>query len=265
MKKYFFIDYDNTLFSHRTHQIPDSALKALLSAQKAGHRIFLASGRAFRGDLSEFVGSDFRPDGSVGSNGALVSVGGIMLEENYFDSDIKERLIHFVMEKNYCVIARSEDTWYISNLEHMLANRREEQPLNGAIKSGNDFWDLLDKPVLSFYLEEGEDGIRDLQQHFPELKLLRMGDELGGADIVLQTNGKAAGMRKILDYFGASIEDSVAIGDSMNDLEILKEAALGIAMGNAMPELKEAADYVTDDIDADGLGHAIAYALLDKS
>ena len=48
----------------------------------------------------------------------------------------------------------------------------------------------------------------------------------------------------------------MAFGDSMNDYEIIREAGLGIAMGNACEELKNAADYVTDDIDRDGLWNA---------
>ena len=49
------------------------------------------------------------------------------------------------------------------------------------------------------------------------------------------------------------MEDAVAVGDSMNDYEIIKEAGLGIAMGNAIEELKAAADYVTADIGEHGI------------
>ncbi|MCI8558860.1 MAG: HAD hydrolase family protein [Lachnospiraceae bacterium] len=49
MKKYFFIDYGNTIFSHCTHTIPESTATALLSLQNAGHKVFLASGRGLSG------------------------------------------------------------------------------------------------------------------------------------------------------------------------------------------------------------------------
>lgn len=69
------------------------------------------------------------------------------------------------------------------------------------------------------------------------------------------------GIPLILDYYGASIEDAVAIGDSMNDLNMIHLAGLGISMGNAMQEVRKAADYVAKDIDDNGLSDAIHYAL----
>ena len=52
------------------------------------------------------------------------------------------------------------------------------------------------------------------------------------------------------------MEHTIAFGDSMNDYEIVREAGIGIAMGNSVDELKAVADYVTDDIDRDGVWKA---------
>ncbi len=126
---------------------------------------------------------------------------------------------------------------------------------------GKDFLTLYDCLVNAFFLSDTPEAIEDVQAHFPELKLLRMGTELGGADVIPRANGKANGIPLILDYDGASLTDTVAIGDSMNDLEMVRTAHLGIAIGNAMPELKKAADYIAPDIDEDGLSTAIQWAL----
>lgn len=77
-----------------------------------------------------------------------------------------------------------------------------------------------------------------------------------GADIVERSSSKAAGLRRLCQYYRIPIEDTVAFGDSMNDCEIIREAGIGVAMGNATPELKATADYVTDDIDKDGIWKA---------
>ena len=66
-------------------------------------------------------------------------------------------------------------------------------------------------------------------------------------------NSKANGLKRLCRYYGVDQAHTYAFGDSMNDYEILKEAGVGIAMGNALEELKEAADYVTDDISRDGV------------
>ena len=60
-------------------------------------------------------------------------------------------------------------------------------------------------------------------------------------------------MRVFMDRYDLSREETAAFGDADNDLEMLEYAGLGIAMGNATENLKARADYVTKDIDEDGL------------
>ena len=81
------------------------------------------------------------------------------------------------------------------------------------------------------------------------------------AEIVLSDISKATGIEKVLSYYGASREDSVAIGDGSNDIEMVEYANIGIAMGNASADLIAVADYVTTDIEKDGIKNAIFYAL----
>ena len=63
-------------------------------------------------------------------------------------------------------------------------------------------------------------------------------------------------IRDRCQYYDIGLEQTVAFGDSMNDYEIVREAGIGIAMGNSVEELKAVADYVTDDIDRDGVWKA---------
>lgn len=257
--KYFFIDYDNTLFSHWTRRIPDSALEALRLLREAGHKIILASGRGFKGDLTSLLGSDFTPDGIAGANGAIIELEGKLLKEIYYDPEVQKRLIDFVMERGYCLLAHYGNQAYTSNLERLL-ERHDYNPLSSMPLGGDAFLMLRDKPMASFFMDEEEPPLRDVEQNFPELKILRMG-AFGGADVIPRENGKDKAMLQILEYYGASRADAVAIGDSMNDMDILKAAGLGIAMGNAMQELKDAADYVAKPIDEDGFLDAVRYAL----
>ena len=80
-----------------------------------------------------------------------------------------------------------------------------------------------------------------------------------GADVIENGFTKADGMYKVCDYFGVPHDHTYAFGDSQNDLHILKAAEVGIAMGNADPVLKAAADYVTDAIDRDGIYNACVH------
>ena len=66
----------------------------------------------------------------------------------------------------------------------------------------------------------------------------------------------------MLDHFGASIDAVTAFGDSMNDYDMLSFAKVGVAMGNAVDELKSAADVVTSSVADDGVADYINNVLL---
>lgn len=68
---------------------------------------------------------------------------------------------------------------------------------------------------------------------------------------------KGSGLRELCEILNIDVKDCVAIGDGPNDLEILQTAGVGVAMGNAIDEIKKIADYVTDDNDHDGVVKAI--------
>lgn len=88
-----------------------------------------------------------------------------------------------------------------------------------------------------------------------------MGKELGGADIIPVENGKVIGASRILDYYHTDFAHTAAIGDSMNDVELIEAAGFGVAMGNAEMTSRKEPDYVAPAITEDGLQDAIAHAL----
>ena len=103
-----------------------------------------------------------------------------------------------------------------------------------------------------------------MEKQFPQLKFpMFAGKE--GADVVEIEASKAEGLKRLCAYFNVPLRDTVAFGDSMNDYEILMEAGTGVAMGNSVPKLKEIADYITTDIEEDGVWNAcLALNLFEK-
>ena len=78
-------------------------------------------------------------------------------------------------------------------------------------------------------------------------------------DVIPKGSSKQVGVDKMLDYFGISLDESMAFGDGGNDVLMLKHVGIGVAMGNAEDEVKRAADYVTDSVDEDGVEKALRH------
>lgn len=101
--------------------------------------------------------------------------------------------------------------------------------------------DLVEQPALS--------------SHFPNCDFTRSSSYL--VDILPKNGAKEKGIQSVCDVFGITREEIMVFGDSWNDIGMLKYAGVGIAMGNALPEVKKSANYVTSDNNHDGIMNAL--------
>ena len=76
-------------------------------------------------------------------------------------------------------------------------------------------------------------------------------------EIMIPNVTKATGLERVAQKSGISLQDMMAFGDGENDIEMLKEVGLGIAMENAFAHVKEIADDVTSSNEEDGIAVAI--------
>ena len=80
-----------------------------------------------------------------------------------------------------------------------------------------------------------------------------------GSDVISNGGGKAKGIEEILHHYGIKKEETMAFGDGENDIDMLAYCQIGIAMGNAHEDLKKVADYITEDIDNNGVELALKH------
>ena len=81
-------------------------------------------------------------------------------------------------------------------------------------------------------------------------------------EIVPHGFSKAGGIRRVCEMLGISQENTIAVGDSINDVDMLRYAGVGIVMGNGTQVAKENADYITTGIYEDGIWNAMAHLAL---
>jgi Predicted hydrolases of the HAD superfamily len=79
------------------------------------------------------------------------------------------------------------------------------------------------------------------------------------ADVNIKGMSKSKGIDAMLKYYNIPLSQSMAFGDGGNDITMLRHAAIGVAMGDASDAVKQAADYVTDTVDDNGVVNALKY------
>ena len=109
-------------------------------------------------------------------------------------------------------------------------------------------------PIYQFIGYMNLEETEKIASKIPNCKITRWYDE--GIDIISKDGGKANGIQKILEFYGMTREEIIAFGDSDNDMDMLEFAGIGVAMGNAEESVKAVADYITTDIDEDGIWNA---------
>lgn len=247
-------DLDMTLLDHGPGKITPSALAAI---ERLGprHKIVLATGR----DMDNYYSAPYRdivkPDAIVHMNGTKITVGGRLLFEHLFDRELLVRLLTYCEKEGYAIgMTLDDDDYYIH--PEVVADS-DKRYWGGCGRNFKDPWDMLNLKIRTLAFFGCEEQVRRVEQDFPMLKMPMFAGKRG-ADVIEMGYSKADGLRRLAEYFGENtdLSDTVAFGDSMNDLEVIREAGIGVAMGNAVEELKKAADYVTSPIQEDGIYQA---------
>lgn len=247
--KAVFIDFDGTLFSHSTDTIPDSALEAIDALRAKGIKVFLCSGRAPI-ELTWFDLKGLKLDGYVYNNGQLV----IDDKDNIIftqplDGEIKNILVRIFNEKLLPV--------YFATIDDIYLNYDDGRVTECQRKVGSEV------PHLGTY--KGEEiymcsAFVDSEDELNEYHIRDYGEvtywQEGAVDICPKNVSKVTGMRAILQKENITFDEVMGIGDGHNDIEMLKACGVGVCMGNGKDDVKKISDFVTTDIDEDGLLNA---------
>lgn len=266
MPKCFFFDVDGTLLPFGK-SIPDSAVYSIKAAQALGSRCFIASGRSIA-ELPRFPMLAF--DGYICSAGATIIVDDKLIYSAHIERGAFDSLFRYLSEKGFYVISQTDKATYLSKdawdmfTRQMMKHIGRLVELNGLVISDTVPGDENVKKVLFLSDDDGYGVDRVRKEIDPMFTVVNntvgLPQEIM-AEIVLSGISKATGIEKVLSYFGVDRSDSVAIGDGSNDIEMVEYADIGIAMGNSSGDLKAVADYITTDIEEDGIKNAIFYAL----
>ena len=122
---------------------------------------------------------------------------------------------------------------------------------------------ILQEPIYQCMMLGAEYEHEKLQAALPNCDFQRSNPF--AVDIVPKGGSKVKGIQFFLADQGILLEETMAFGDYLNDIEMLQAVGLGIAMGNGDLKTKESANYVTDSHDRNGIEKALQhFDVIDK-
>ncbi len=272
MKKVIFFDVDGTLVNFNG-TMPQSNVDALRCLKEKGHYIYVCTGRS-RFSLTQNL-IDINFDGIIGAAGAYVECEGKEVFQHTMEENIVSRVLKLAKEEDwvYSLQTKEEILMTERSFKRLVDYLVETKGMTEAqIKKNPLFIDFLKKGIdeeFEHYKNQVEKIVyresRSSMQQIREIlgdgiEVTKMSFE--GADDFsgeISTAGvnKALGIQKVLDYYGKKKEDAIAFGDGPNDIEMIEFVGLGIAMGNAVEEVKQKADKITGAVDQDGIFNAL--------
>ena len=247
-----FIDIDGTTFYTPQQKVLASTYTALEKLKQNGVKIFINSSRSF----DEMINLDARflsyMDGISTCAGALM-----MLDGKIFSQEIahyQEIISNFEKEQITYRYVTADNHGYLNQ-----KNIKVEQLFNRLYNYIPPVKPYHGEKIIHLLYYPKDNDVH-YEKKYPHLFKDNTVIVFSNAHECLHhTRDKGSVIEMVCKYYGASIVDTYAIGDGTNDIDMLKKAHVGIAMGNGKPALKAVSDYVTASIEEDGFLKAMLH------
>ena len=271
-----FLDVDGTLVDYESN-IPESAVDAIRKARDNGHKVYICTGRS-KAEIYDDIWK-IGLDGLIGGNGCYVESNGqvVMHQKIGYEECVKivdwlhDNGLEFYLECNSGLYGSEHFEKKGEPVIREYSKRKGKE--NAAKMTIRDvFPDMIfgeqlyrdDVNKISYILNSYEDFEKTKERFFDY-----QNGTWGGAeetalfgDIGVKNIDKGNAIRTLVEYIGGKMEETVAIGDAKVDIPMFEICGTGICMGNGGEETKKAADYVTSDVNDDGLYNAFKHLKL---
>ncbi len=265
------LDVDGTLVTSEKKVAEETRL-ALIEAQKRGKTVAIASGRSIAGirrtaaaiQLEEFGGYVIAYNGTTVVNCKT----GECIYNQTLDRDIIKPVWQAAQQAGVGIMV------YHDQEKELLAGNGVDKYIEMdakaceiSIREVKDFPKAIDFPINKFLLSGDPERMIEVEQEMKE----KFGDRLNifrsdpcYVELLPQFIDKSVAVEKLVKYLDIRRDKVICVGDSYNDLPMIRYAGMGVAMGNAQPEVKEVADYVTGSNDENGIVTIIQKFMTEK-
>jgi Cof subfamily protein (haloacid dehalogenase superfamily) len=269
---------DGTLLNSKK-RISDYSKASIKRAHDMGVHIVISTGRLYA-DAEVFSDLIGVKSPIIASNGAVIR--GIdkndIIHKSVFDEELCNKILDIFAKFDIQPIFNTPEKIYTGNLGYKLFIDyiKAKGAVNKTVKTQYVFswkqWSRVfnyekNNIVKCEVITKDKEKLHLIGKELESIKELELVNSTDhNIEITRKGVSKGSGMKILSEYFNIKRDEIIAIGDSGNDVSMIEFAGLGVAMGNAMEQAKQVADYVTDTNDNDGVAKVIdKFVLEDES
>lgn len=271
--KAIFLDMDGTILNHQ-NLVSVKTKEIIDEIRRQGIYVFIATGRAVD-EIERVVPHGFQVDGVVTSNG----MAGYLGEEALFEHSLERELVEKIIERarkhkvyyelfpyGTSRVTLKQDQPYVE--DEVRGEKPETVGINEwlsrqqAIKEEIEWAEKVEGDTFSkfYFFAKSKEQINKWKEELEEIKKeINFTTSISSShnvEVMVANVNKATGIQQMLEKFGVSLDETLAIGDSDNDIPMLKLVKFAVAMRNASDHIKDLADDVTEfTCDEDGVYH----------
>ena len=252
------LDIDGTIRS-RDRPISDKTRESIERVKQAGATVTLATGRTYW--------SAVRSSAELAITNPIASFQGAQVSDptthrvmwhQPLTAAMARMALDALQEWSVEIVAYHKDEVYVSEMTRFAEGYRERNLIS--VELVDDLLHLVDWNLTRLMAAADEEVIRDLNDHLNRT----IGDDLyitrslpNFCEILNPAGGKEKALSWICDYLGIDHSETLVFGNGYNDVRMLEWAALGVAVGDAVEEVKEVADIISPDLENDGVAQTL--------
>jgi Cof subfamily protein (haloacid dehalogenase superfamily) len=249
-KKIVFFDIDGTLLN-KQNVIPQSTKDAIKTLRENGVYVAIATGRAPK--MFEDILKELNINSYISNNGQYVVFEGKTIYTNPMQTEALHMLAEDAANLKHPMLFTNEKNVVVTDENHPHINESylhlglDYPAVNKSYYKEHDLFQccvFCEQKDEEFYLNK-----------YPQFDFIRWHEF--SIDVLPKGGSKAQGIEKMLELTGFTKENTYAFGDGLNDLEMISFVGTGVAMGNAVEELKQVANHVTTSSCEDGIYNAL--------
>ena len=263
--KLIFLDIDGTLTPAGSNVPPDSALEAIRAAQKNGHKVALCSGRNYA-MLEPLLHYGF--DGVIASAGGYVEWNGTAVYDCPMTPEQQEKSMRVFAESGIFRTVESRIGSYTDEGFKVFIKEHAKDGANSELLRWREqlesslnilpMAEFKGEPIYKLIFMSPSEELLDTPRRLLGNEFdfcIQDTNEIGvvNGELINRCFNKGTAVRLLCKAAGIPLEDSIAFGDSMNDLEMMQTAALSICMANGSETLKKESDEICPAVEDDGL------------